>query len=176
MKKWLYILSGFVIGAVVATSSSAFAAQVKSLVGQKVTGEYTVVVNGRELSDKGAIINGRTNAPVRALSDAIGGNLNVDNQKKVINITTDGETSTVGVDNEKIDVKKTFLLTDKATLEKQLEELQEQKKIHEEKYAQSEEGMGKQIIKQALDSINQQIADKTVELQKVNDQLAALEK
>jgi uncharacterized coiled-coil protein SlyX len=67
-------------------------------------------------------------------------------------------------------------VTDKSTLESQLKELQEQKTIHEEKYAESEEGMGKQIIKQALDSINQQIADKTKELEKVNESLQALSK
>lgn len=89
MKKWGYLLSGVVIGAMLMTSGSALAAQVKSLVGQKVTGEYTVIVNGKTLSDKGAVIDGKTNAPVRGISDAIGGKLDVDNKKKVINIITE---------------------------------------------------------------------------------------
>jgi hypothetical protein len=87
MKKWTYLLSGIVIGAIVATSGSAFAAQVKSLIGQKVTGEYTVIVNGKTLQDKGAVIAGRTNAPVRAIADAIGAELKVEG--KTINMITD---------------------------------------------------------------------------------------
>jgi hypothetical protein len=87
MKKWTYLLSGIVIGVIVATSGSAVAGQVKSLIGQKVTGEYTVIVNGKTLQDKGAVIAGRTNVPVRAIADAIGANLKVEG--KTINIITD---------------------------------------------------------------------------------------
>lgn len=89
MKKWGYLLSGVVIGALVATSGNAVVAQVKSLVGQKVTGEYKVIVNGKELQEKGAVINGKTNAPVRALSESIGADLKVSN--KTITITTQSE-------------------------------------------------------------------------------------
>lgn len=87
MKKWAYLLSGIVIGAIVATSTSAVAAQVKSLIGQKVTGEYTVIVNGKELADKGAVIAGKTNAPVRDLADALGVELKVSEKKIIINNT-----------------------------------------------------------------------------------------
>lgn len=97
MKKWAYLVSGVLIGAVVATSGSAVAAQVKSLIGQKVTGELTVVVNGQELADKGAVINGRTNAPVRALVDALGGSLALEG--KTIKVTTDSDTALVPSSN-----------------------------------------------------------------------------
>ncbi|AWB45264.1 copper amine oxidase [Paenibacillus sp. CAA11] len=86
MKKWMYLVSGVVIGAVLATSGSALAAQVKSLVGQKVTSELTVVVNGKVLSDKGAVINNKTNVPVRALADAMGADIMVDG--KTVKVTT----------------------------------------------------------------------------------------
>ncbi|WP_240927431.1 hypothetical protein [Paenibacillus thiaminolyticus] len=72
MKKWTYLVSGIAIGALVATAGSAFADQVKSMIGKKVTAEYTVVVNGKELEDKGAVIEGRTNVPVRGISNALG--------------------------------------------------------------------------------------------------------
>lgn len=180
MKKWLYLLSGVVIGAVVATSSSAFAAQVKSLVGQKVTGEYTVVVNGKTLSDKGAVINGRTNAPVRALSDAIGGNLNVDNQKKVISITTEETSVTSSGDSSNVtnesDLRKSALLIQKSSLESEVQDLQARKKIQEEKLAQAAPGMEQTVYQQGLDSINQRLTDKTEELNKINAELQALGK
>lgn len=86
MKKWTYLVSGVVIGAIIATSSSAFADQVKTLVGKKVTGEYTVIVDGKTLNDKGAVIDSKANAPVRALSEALGADVQVSG--KTISITT----------------------------------------------------------------------------------------
>ncbi|MOA27302.1 hypothetical protein D3C78_1481700 [compost metagenome] len=62
------------------------------MIGQKVTSELTVIVNGKELSSKGAVINGMTNAPVRALVDAVGGTLQLEG--KVITITTEATQST----------------------------------------------------------------------------------
>ncbi|GAV13229.1 stalk domain-containing protein [Paenibacillus sp. NAIST15-1] len=84
MKKWMYLVSGVVIGALVTTAGSAFADQIKSLVGEKVTGEYTVVVNGKALQDKGAVINGRTNVPVRGVSQALGADIRVEGKKIIV--------------------------------------------------------------------------------------------
>lgn len=91
MKKWLSISVAFLLGVVVATSAGDVAAQIKSLIGQKVTGELTVIVNGKELPSKGAVINGTTNAPVRALVDAVGGDLVLEG--KTISITTSAPSS-----------------------------------------------------------------------------------
>lgn len=86
MKKLAYLSSGIIIGALLVTSGSALAAQVKSLIGQKVTGEYTVVVDGKSLEDKGAVINNKANVPVRAVADALGANISIEG--RTINITT----------------------------------------------------------------------------------------
>ncbi|WP_025677085.1 hypothetical protein [Paenibacillus polymyxa] len=51
MKKWSYLLSGVFIGAVVAIAGSAFANLIKSLVGEKIAGEYVVIVNGNSPSE-----------------------------------------------------------------------------------------------------------------------------
>lgn len=87
MKKWTYLLSGVILGIFLTLSGTVFADQVKSLIGKKVTGEMTVIVNGKELSEKGAVISGRTNAPVRAVVDAVGGELKLEG--KTIHITTE---------------------------------------------------------------------------------------
>lgn len=179
MKKWLYLLSGVVIGAVVATSSSAFAAQVKSLVGQKVTGEYTVVVNGKTLSDKGAVIDGRTNAPVRALSDALGADLKVEG--KTINITTNESSNlpsgnNVGDSNTPKEIQKSALLNQKSLLEAEIDRLKKSKEYNQEQYEKTQESFPKQVFKQAVDEIDKQLSEKNQELEKLNDQLAALEK
>ncbi|MFB5761092.1 stalk domain-containing protein [Paenibacillus medicaginis] len=86
MKKWTYLLSGVVIGAVVVTSGSAFADQVKSLMGQKVAGEYVVQVNGGKLADSAIVVDGKAHVPIRAVSDSLGAEVQVDG--KTINITT----------------------------------------------------------------------------------------
>jgi len=116
MKKLSYLLSGVLIGALVATSGSAVAAQVKSLVGQKVTGEYKVVVNGEELQDKGAVISGRTNAPVRAISESLGADLKVDNKTKTITITTQSE-MTVETENKTPSKENKYIGSSKENLE-----------------------------------------------------------
>ncbi|MEK4276471.1 MULTISPECIES: stalk domain-containing protein [unclassified Paenibacillus] len=95
MKKIAYIAGGILIGFVFSTTTGAFADQIKSLVGKKVTGEYTVIVDGKSLSDKGAIIDSKANVPVRALSQALGADVQVSG--KTITITsTDSDTSGSG--------------------------------------------------------------------------------
>ncbi|WFR60877.1 copper amine oxidase [Paenibacillus amylolyticus] len=92
--KVAYIAGGIIIGVVFSTSAGAFADTVKSMVGKKVTGEYTIVVDGKKLSDKGAVIDSRANVPARALSDALGADVTVSG--KTITITSQGEDSTIG--------------------------------------------------------------------------------
>ncbi|NUU73813.1 stalk domain-containing protein [Paenibacillus xylanilyticus] len=93
MKKVAYVIGGVLIGFVLSTSAGAFAETVKSMVGKKVTGEYSVIVDGKALSDKGAIIDGKANVPVRAISEALGADIKVSG--KTITVTTD-ETESVG--------------------------------------------------------------------------------
>lgn len=89
MKKLVYTLGCILIGFVLATSTNVFADAVKSLIGKKVTGEYTVIVNGEKLSEKGAIIDGKANVPVRPISDALGADIKVSG--KTITVTTQSE-------------------------------------------------------------------------------------
>lgn len=71
MKKTAYIAGSFLLGVMVAASAGTVSAKVKSLIGQKVTGEVSVVVNGNRLVDKGAVIDGKTTVPIRPLADAL---------------------------------------------------------------------------------------------------------
>jgi len=89
MKKFAYIAGGIIIGVVVSTAGAAFADTVKSMIGKKVTGEYTIVVDGKTLTDKGAVIDSRANVPARALSEALGADVSVSG--KTITITSEGE-------------------------------------------------------------------------------------
>ncbi|QOH62403.1 2,' 3'-cyclic nucleotide 2'-phosphodiesterase [Paenibacillus polymyxa] len=85
MKKWSYLLSGVLIGAVVATASSSFADQVKSLVGEKVAGEYAVKVNGNSLVENAIVVDGKAHVPLRAVTDSLGASLKVEG--KTVEIT-----------------------------------------------------------------------------------------
>ncbi|KAF6564535.1 2,' 3'-cyclic nucleotide 2'-phosphodiesterase [Paenibacillus sp. EKM202P] len=90
MKKWSYLLSGILIGAVVATAGNAFADQVKSLIGEKVAGEYTVKVNGSSLTENAIVVDGKAHVPLRAVSDSLGAGIKVDG--KTIQIDTQSNT------------------------------------------------------------------------------------
>ncbi|MDK8188767.1 copper amine oxidase [Paenibacillus sp. UMB7766-LJ446] len=90
--KVAYIAGGIIIGVVFSTSAGAFADTVKSMVGKKVTGEYTIVVDGKKLSDKGSVIDSRANVPARSLSDALGADVKVSG--KTITITSGEESAT----------------------------------------------------------------------------------
>lgn len=93
MKKIAYLVGGVLIGFVLSTTTGAFAETVKSMIGKKVTGEYSVIVDGKALNDKGAIIDGKANIPVRGISEALGAEIKVSG--KTITVTTI-ESSTEG--------------------------------------------------------------------------------
>jgi len=117
MKKWVYLVSGVVIGALVATAGNAFADQLKSLVGKKVTGEYTVVVNGKELSDKGAVIDGRTNVPVRGVSQALGADIRVEGKKILVTSSKQEVSNSVGGSTGPVSSNNKYLGDSKESLE-----------------------------------------------------------
>ncbi|WP_019636118.1 stalk domain-containing protein [Paenibacillus fonticola] len=98
MKKWMSITAAFLLGVVVTLSAGDVSAQIKSLIGKKVTGEYEMVVNGKTLSEKGAIIDGRANVPARAFSEALGADVQVSG--KTIYVTTDDAQANDGAGNE----------------------------------------------------------------------------
>lgn len=91
--KAAYIAGGIIIGIVFSTTTGAFADQVKSLVGKKVTGEYTIIVDGKKLSDKGAVIDSKANVPARALSEALGADVSVSGKTISITSGNGGETT-----------------------------------------------------------------------------------
>ncbi|WP_146259755.1 stalk domain-containing protein [Paenibacillus silvae] len=113
--KVAYIAGGIIIGIVFSTTAGAFADQLKSLVGKKVTGEYTIVVDGKKLSDKGAVIDSKANVPARALSEALGAEVSVEG--KTINITSVSKTDQNVVIDTKTNVNNKYIGDTKSSLE-----------------------------------------------------------
>lgn len=114
-QKIAYIAGGVIIGIVLSTSAGAFADQVKSLVGKKVTGEYTIVVDGNKLSDKGSVIDSKANVPARALSEALGADISVEG--KTINITSVSKTNQNLVIDAKANENNKYIGDTKSSLE-----------------------------------------------------------
>lgn len=90
MKKYVV---GFLAGVFLTFSVSAYADDIKNLIGQKVQGTVSVNVNGTQVAD-GVIIKGNSYAPVRSLTEAAGLDVNYDkgvvtviNTKNMINTT-----------------------------------------------------------------------------------------
>ncbi|MDU5143512.1 MAG: copper amine oxidase [Paenibacillus dendritiformis] len=190
MKKWTYLLSGVVIGALVATAGSAFADQVKTLVGKKVTGEYTVVVNGKTLQDKGAVIDGRTNVPVRGISNALGVDMKVEGKKIIITSDSDNpvqkpeESTEAEKDNPYLGRSKDSLIRNRdslknvtlANIEKERKEILDKIKTMEASGAPRGEGTSLSAYDQQLADYDAMQAKYTKELEQVEEALAALNK
>lgn len=88
MKKAGYLVIGLLAGSILSTTAGAVTAQVKSMVGTKVAAEYTVTVNGKELSDKAAIVDNKAMVPLRAVSDSLGAGIKLDSKNKKIDVVS----------------------------------------------------------------------------------------
>ncbi|MNO44243.1 hypothetical protein D3C76_344800 [compost metagenome] len=187
MKKFI---AGIVVGALLFGAVPAFAAQVKSLVGQKVTAEYTVTVNGKTLEDKGVVVNGRTNAPVRAISDALGADLLVEG--KSIVITTDGAGTPVPSDLDSDSSNDISVVKqDREKVASEITKHENAIKTYEEKYIPSDERAIKAEIletekekrrnvleqhKAELETLKSELADLQKQLTEIDAKIEALEK
>ncbi|KAG3046004.1 hypothetical protein PC121_g20946 [Phytophthora cactorum] len=80
MKKYI---AGFLAGAVFVLSATAFADDIKSLVGKKIQGEAVVELNGQAL-DTAIIVDGKSYAPVRVIGEAAGYDVSMQNKKIIL--------------------------------------------------------------------------------------------
>ncbi|KGP80078.1 MULTISPECIES: stalk domain-containing protein [unclassified Paenibacillus] len=181
--KVAYIAGGIIIGIVFSTSAGAFADQVKSLVGKKVTGEYNIVVDGKKLSDKGAVIDSKANVPARALSEALGADVSVSG--KTITITSNSEESTSvdnTVSNPTSELNK-YMGQSKSSLEESKRITQEKilvptKEIRESKVtqlAELEKMKGGDFTPQVITNLKKEISDLDAEIAKYEADLKLIE-
>ncbi|WP_328800275.1 2,' 3'-cyclic nucleotide 2'-phosphodiesterase [Paenibacillus sp. LX16] len=194
MKKWSYLLSGVLIGAVVATAGSSFADQVKSLVGEKVAGEYAVKVNGNSLVENAIVVDGKAHVPLRAVTDSLGANLKVDG--KIIQIESSNNPSSKQTNTEvkiysgkyqgwpvsKLEERKSELEKFVSDTEKDKENLQKSlekyNKLREE-YSGNKKMLGNldsetKGTEEVLQEAETNIAKYKTELEEINKAIAAL--
>lgn len=181
MKKWAGFAFAFGLGILVATAGSDVYAQVKTMIGQKVTGEYIVEVNGETLSEKGAVINSKANVPARALSEALGADVKVSG--KTIIITSDDLSADQPVPVESIDNKyssktKNELLNEKAAIEEKLLLVKERKEKDETTYANMQKNgrvEAEEVWLQSIRISGEKIEQYSGDLKLINEALQAFE-
>lgn len=80
MKKYV---AGFLAGALFTLAGAAFADDIQSLIGKKIQGEAVVELNGQAL-DTAIIVNGKSYAPVRAIGEAAGYEVSMQDKKIIL--------------------------------------------------------------------------------------------
>lgn len=175
-KKLIGLVVAFVLGVSVAAFGQDVYAQINSMIGKKVTGEYTVIVNGETLSDKGAIIDGRANVPVRALSESLGADIKVEGQTiMVTSEETPANNQVVLLDGKYY--TKYDLLNEQKKIADLLEHLNSSVEKEEAKTESMSEqtGVVKQVWEDGLKSLREKIAQNTLKLNSINEALKAFE-
>lgn len=90
MKKTSHIILGIIIGFVTAIALPVAAEEIQSIVGKQIQGEYGVTLNGNPLETKAGVIDGTSYLPVRAISEALGLDVDFDDVTGII-LKTKGE-------------------------------------------------------------------------------------
>ncbi|MFL1674810.1 copper amine oxidase [Paenibacillus dendritiformis] len=187
MKKWTYLVSGIVVGAILATAGNAFADQI-SMIGKKVTGEYTVIVDGKALQDKGAVIDGRTNVPVRGITQALGADFKVEGKKIIVTTEQDRPSSTDNSSTSKPTSDNKYTGDSKESLEALKDSIEnrrlkplvkERQELLTEIEALKKVGDSVPVLadkEKRVQEYDDMISKESEELRLVNEALAALEK
>lgn len=176
MKNILFGIGCFIVGVVFASSADSVFAQVQSMIGKKVTGEYTVIVNGKTLADKGSVIDGKANVPLRSMSEALGADIKVED--RTINITTEEPAQTDKV--VLLDGKyytKYDLLNEKKKLEDNLVVVKANLEKEEAKRSEMESvtGVAKDIWLSGIKTLNDKVTSTTDKLAKIEEALKTFE-
>ncbi|AZS14578.1 hypothetical protein [Paenibacillus lutimineralis] len=172
MKKFVV---GFIAGALIFSTMPAFADSIQSIFGAKVTGVYTIQNQDGKKIAEGAILNGSTYVPVRAMSKATGTPLTVDTKKKVITLGTETTTSS-NIAIDELNIKK-------EAAERKITSLQGSIKLYEsdiipnaQKDADNTKGTESEATyKSRLDSRNEELAKYKADLAEAQRQLAEIE-
>lgn len=72
MKKISILMLGIIIGTALAITTSVYAADIQSLIGKTIQGEFPIKIEGKELSKKALVIDGTSYVPLRVFGEAIG--------------------------------------------------------------------------------------------------------
>lgn len=176
---------GFIAGAIFMLSTQAYGSGI-SLIGKKVSGEVNVVVDGKQLS-KAIIVEGKSYAPVRDISNGVGADLiyekggpivlstnSSSSEKSVVDIIEkrDLETKISQQENKLKEIKKTI-----SDLELQITDVKAKiTKIEEQGYEAMTQNIELSAKTKALDEYNDKLVQETKILDDLKAQLVDLQK
>lgn len=169
MKKYV---ASFLAGAVFVLSATAFADDIKSLVGKKIQGEAVVELNGQAL-DTAIIVNGKSYAPVRVIGEAAGYEVSMQNKKIILDEKSSPTVTTPG--------KEQSVENQVAILSERIKSNQDTKKVYEDKISYNENILAglstaaeKEFYVAAIDSYKSKIKTLDEGTANLESQLAAL--
>lgn len=169
MKKYV---ASFLAGAVFVLSATAFADDIKSLVGKKIQGEAVVELNGQVL-DTAIIVNGKSYAPVRVIGEAAGYEVSMQNKKIILDEKSSPTVTTPG--------KEQSVENQVAILSERIKSNQDTKKVYEDKISYNENILAglstaaeKEFYVAAIDSYKSKIKILDEGTANLESQLAAL--
>ncbi|KKO51157.1 hypothetical protein [Paenibacillus sp. DMB20] len=129
------LVAGFILGAFIMMSAQAFGDGI-SFIGKKVDGQTTVTINGEEIGEA-VIINGKSFAPVREITEGFGGKVEQASGKGIALKMDDVSVSTT--DNPNTDNTSTDNTKLKSELEQKIDQQKKQIKSINEVIAGLEE-------------------------------------
>ncbi|WP_138756539.1 hypothetical protein [Paenibacillus sinopodophylli] len=111
MKKVYYVITGIVVGVVLSVGTSAYATEISALVGKKIQSEWTVTLDGTQI-DNAIIVDGKSYAPVRSISEAVGLEVGFQGKNVILNtkkaggdVLTKTESLEMSIEATKSDIK-----------------------------------------------------------------------
>lgn len=169
MKKYI---TGFLAGALFTVAGAAFADDIQSLIGKKIQGEAVVELNGQAL-DTAIIVDGKSYAPVRAIGEAAGYDVSMQDKKIILDDKVSNTSTETTPGKEQNVEEQTAKLNDRiANANKRIAETELLLKgMVEETNKPGYVDKGEQVF---IDNYNKKLAEQQSLLSDLESQLAAL--
>lgn len=123
MNKIKYLVVGAIFGVVFSLAVTSFAAHIQSMIGKKVDGEITVQLNGKNISEKAIVVDGRAHLPVRSMANSLEADVEVSNDLIALTTDTTKNSNATVTNNESINQNSKYANYSKKSLEEVLESI-----------------------------------------------------
>ncbi|OMF37424.1 hypothetical protein BK133_05050 [Paenibacillus sp. FSL H8-0548] len=134
MKKLYYVLFGIIIGVVLSIGSSAYAAELSSLIGKKIQSEWSVTLNGKNLGTA-LIVDGKSYAPVRVIGEAAGFDVTFSDKNVILKSVEKGDVPMALADVETAIEYRKSEIKSLTSFKQSVFDIEDKRKIIEDKIA-----------------------------------------
>ncbi len=164
-----YII-GFMAGVILTFASSAYGAELVSMVGKKVQGEANVSVDGVDVGQI-VIIEGKSYAPVRAIGESAGYSISLNGKNVILERPSNSDiTGGSTVTEAQLSASLTSLKKEKETLLKEIEMYTI--RLNDPKFAanKSTTQLAIEVAQKQLKAVEEKIADREALLEEIQSQ------